>query len=159
LRASGITLRSFPSRESRNSLRVVPAATTRYPPANPSTRGQDSNCASCLSACSARGPRAPPIGAPRGPQYCPRVHEGWCKARLTGLSEAEIREREGTSSASATNRQRAGSLTSKRNRICARNILGAAGQGVDTLASIRQAIRAPKPPTEEETKDKKYRKS
>src|SRR5205085_706152 len=79
--------------------------------------------------------------------------ERWCKARLGGLSEEEIREREGTSSApQPAGGQEGRSLQSEIIAVLT-NMLNPTGESADPIAAIRQAISGATPVrvAEEET--------
>lgn len=159
LRASGITLRGLSfTREQELSGAVVLGGDNPSPTSDPSTPGRDKQLCE-LFECLLR-PEV--LGRflsehhidPNAVRHC---IERWCKERMGGLSEEEIREREGTSKAPQSTGGLAGrSLHSEIVAVLA-NILGQSGEGSDVVASIRQALKGASPyrPTREETKEKK----
>jgi hypothetical protein len=136
---------------------VVLGGDNPLPTSGPSTQGRDKQLCQLIE-CLLR-PEA--LGrflsehhiAPNVVREC---IESWCKARLGGLSEEEISEREGTSSPPQPAGGPAGPLLHSEIIAVLTNMLNPSGEGIDPVAAIRQAIRVSTPVrlAEEETKDK-----
>ena len=108
--ASGVTMHGVPfTREQLLSGAVVPGGDNPFPTSGPSTRGQDKQLCELLECLL----KPEMLGRLMTEHHIDAnalraCIERWCKERLSGPSEEEIREREGTAITANTSTQAAG---------------------------------------------------